>query len=168
MTLTEPRSVVLRTEIPGPRSRAIVARRDAATPVGLYKAHPIAIDHANGALVTDVDGNVVSGYSILNVSAYLRLGSKTPALSNKPIRPPVEGLADDAVFVLGHCISPLVLPSTITGGTWADAKWSGKDGKFYLEAPIGTVFGRGGLGATIEKYKGTKISGWFQFLGGNL
>jgi 4-aminobutyrate aminotransferase/(S)-3-amino-2-methylpropionate transaminase len=71
MTLTEPRSVVLRTEIPGPRSRAIVARRDAATPVGLYKAHPIAIDHANGALVTDVDGNTfidfVGGIGVLNV-----------------------------------------------------------------------------------------------------
>jgi 4-aminobutyrate aminotransferase/(S)-3-amino-2-methylpropionate transaminase len=71
MAVTETRSVVLRTEIPGPQSRAIIARREAATPTGLYKAHPIAVDHADGALVTDVDGNTfidfVGGIGVLNV-----------------------------------------------------------------------------------------------------
>lgn len=50
-------SIRLVTEIPGPRSRAIVARREAATPRGAAKATTIAVDHAHGALVTDVDGN---------------------------------------------------------------------------------------------------------------
>lgn len=47
----------LRTEIPGPKSRAIVARRDAATPSGAAKLTQIAIERAHGAIVTDVDGN---------------------------------------------------------------------------------------------------------------
>ena len=45
------------TEIPGPRSRALVARREAATPNGASKLTQIAIESAHGALVTDVDGN---------------------------------------------------------------------------------------------------------------
>ncbi len=46
------------TEIPGPKSRAIVARREAATPRGAAKATSIAVERAEGAVVTDVDGNV--------------------------------------------------------------------------------------------------------------
>ncbi len=45
------------TEIPGPRSRDIVARREAATPKGASKLTQIAIASAHGSLVTDVDGN---------------------------------------------------------------------------------------------------------------
>ncbi len=44
-------------DIPGPRSREVVARREAATPPGAAKLTPVAIQSANGALVTDVDGN---------------------------------------------------------------------------------------------------------------
>ncbi len=47
----------LNTEIPGPRSREIVARREAATPPGAAKLTPIAVASAHGAVVTDVDGN---------------------------------------------------------------------------------------------------------------
>src|SRR5919205_2241284 len=64
------RSIRIRTEIPGPRSRALVARREAAVPSGLYKAHQIAVESASGALVTDVDGNTfidfIGGIGVLN------------------------------------------------------------------------------------------------------
>lgn len=50
-------SIRLVTEIPGPKSRALVARREAATPQGNAKLTPISIESAHGALVTDVDGN---------------------------------------------------------------------------------------------------------------
>ncbi len=64
------KTINLVTEVPGPKSRAIVARREAAVPTGLYKAHPIAIDHAHGATVTDVDGNTyldfVGGIGVMN------------------------------------------------------------------------------------------------------
>ncbi len=45
------------TEIPGPQSKALVARREAATPSGASKLTQIAIASGTGALVTDVDGN---------------------------------------------------------------------------------------------------------------
>jgi len=51
-------TIQLRTEIPGPKSREIVARREAATPRGAAKATGIAVASAHGATVTDVDGNV--------------------------------------------------------------------------------------------------------------
>lgn len=44
-------------EVPGPKSRAIVARREVATPSGASKLTQIAVESAAGALVTDVDGN---------------------------------------------------------------------------------------------------------------
>ncbi len=47
------------TEIPGPASRALVARREAATPRGASKLTQLAVETADGALVTDVDGNVL-------------------------------------------------------------------------------------------------------------
>lgn len=45
------------TQIPGPRSREIVARREAATGRGAAKLTSIAVERAAGALVYDVDGN---------------------------------------------------------------------------------------------------------------
>jgi 4-aminobutyrate aminotransferase/(S)-3-amino-2-methylpropionate transaminase len=52
-------AVKLVTEVPGPRSRAIVARREAATPAGASKLTQIAVESAHGSLVTDVDGNTL-------------------------------------------------------------------------------------------------------------
>lgn len=50
-------SVRLHTSIPGPKSQALMLRRQAAAPRGLYNSTPIFIAKAEGALVTDVDGN---------------------------------------------------------------------------------------------------------------
>jgi 4-aminobutyrate aminotransferase / (S)-3-amino-2-methylpropionate transaminase / 5-aminovalerate transaminase len=51
------RAIELKTAIPGPRSREIVARKQrvVADPLALYL--PIVIEEGRGALVTDVDGN---------------------------------------------------------------------------------------------------------------
>jgi 4-aminobutyrate aminotransferase / (S)-3-amino-2-methylpropionate transaminase / 5-aminovalerate transaminase len=65
------RAVELRTEIPGPRSRAILARkkRVVAEPLSIFV--PIVIDEGRGAAVTDVDGNTfidfTGGVGCLNV-----------------------------------------------------------------------------------------------------
>lgn len=52
-------TIQLVTELPGPNSRALVARREAATPRGAARLTPIAIECASGAVLTDVDGNVL-------------------------------------------------------------------------------------------------------------
>ena len=64
-------AIHLKTEIPGPRSRELYARREAAVPRGPYNATPIFVKEAKGALLTDVDGNrlidFAGGIGCLNV-----------------------------------------------------------------------------------------------------
>jgi 4-aminobutyrate aminotransferase/(S)-3-amino-2-methylpropionate transaminase len=57
------RTIELRTEIPGPRSRRIVERKDGAVadPLGLYL--PLVVACGRGATVTDVDGNTFLDFS---------------------------------------------------------------------------------------------------------
>jgi 4-aminobutyrate aminotransferase/(S)-3-amino-2-methylpropionate transaminase len=50
-------AIHLKTEIPGPRSRELFARREAAVPRGPFNVTPIFVKEASGALLTDVDGN---------------------------------------------------------------------------------------------------------------
>jgi 4-aminobutyrate aminotransferase/(S)-3-amino-2-methylpropionate transaminase len=65
------RAIELRTEIPGPRSREIVERKErvVADPLGLYL--PIVVAEGSVATVTDVDGNsfvdFTGGVGCLNV-----------------------------------------------------------------------------------------------------
>jgi 4-aminobutyrate aminotransferase/(S)-3-amino-2-methylpropionate transaminase len=56
-------AIQLRTEIPGPCSRALQARREAAVPRGPYNATPIWVKHAHGARITDVDGNTLLDFA---------------------------------------------------------------------------------------------------------
>jgi 4-aminobutyrate aminotransferase/(S)-3-amino-2-methylpropionate transaminase len=57
--------------IPGPKSRALLERRRQAVTGGVGTAHPIFIDHAAGATITDVDGNTfldfTGGIGVMNV-----------------------------------------------------------------------------------------------------
>ncbi len=50
-------SIILKTAIPGPNSRALTARKDAAVARAKGLWMPMWIDHGRGALLTDVDGN---------------------------------------------------------------------------------------------------------------
>jgi 4-aminobutyrate aminotransferase/(S)-3-amino-2-methylpropionate transaminase len=65
------RTIALRTEIPGPRSRAILARKAKviADPLSIFL--PVVIQEGRGATITDVDGNTfldfTGGVGCLNV-----------------------------------------------------------------------------------------------------
>ena len=65
------RVIEIRTEIPGPRSRAILEREKAAVARPLIVHEPIVADRARGATITDVDGNTfvdfVGGVGVVNV-----------------------------------------------------------------------------------------------------
>src|SRR6476646_4847489 len=68
---TEMATIRIRTEIPGPRSRALMARREAAIPRGPSNATPVFAAGAEGATIEDVDGNryldFAGGIGCLNV-----------------------------------------------------------------------------------------------------
>jgi 4-aminobutyrate aminotransferase/(S)-3-amino-2-methylpropionate transaminase len=52
-------TINLITDVPGPNSKALAARREAATPRGAAKASALGVASAHGAVVTDVDGNTL-------------------------------------------------------------------------------------------------------------
>ncbi len=64
-------TIRLQTEIPGPKSRAVMARRETVVPRGVYSANPVVIRSAHGAVVEDLDGNryldFAGGIGTLNV-----------------------------------------------------------------------------------------------------
>ena len=64
-------AIQLQTEIPGPRSRALAARRAEAVPRGVSVSSAIAVVHAENAVITDADGNrlidFAGGIGTLNV-----------------------------------------------------------------------------------------------------
>ncbi|MFF5990249.1 4-aminobutyrate--2-oxoglutarate transaminase [Prauserella flavalba] len=61
----------LRTEIPGPASRALQERRAAAVAHGVSSVLPVYVTSADGGLLTDADGNTLidlgSGIAVTNV-----------------------------------------------------------------------------------------------------
>ena len=64
-------AISIRTAIPGPKSRALMRRREAAVPRGVAHSLPIFAASASGATVTDVDDNVfldfAGGIGVMNV-----------------------------------------------------------------------------------------------------
>jgi 4-aminobutyrate aminotransferase/(S)-3-amino-2-methylpropionate transaminase len=64
------KNIVLKTAIPGPKSLALMARRKAAVARGPFHGTPVFVDHAHGALITDVDGNTLidlaAGIGVVN------------------------------------------------------------------------------------------------------
>lgn len=70
MAGTKVKNIVLKTSIPGPKSVALMARRKAAVARGPFHGTPVFVDRAHGALITDVDGNVLidlaAGIGVVN------------------------------------------------------------------------------------------------------
>ena len=64
-------TIQLKTPVPGPKSRALSARREAAVPRGISQATPVFVARAQDAWLEDVDGNryldFAGGIGCLNV-----------------------------------------------------------------------------------------------------
>ncbi|MBP1325644.1 4-aminobutyrate aminotransferase/(S)-3-amino-2-methylpropionate transaminase [Leucobacter exalbidus] len=66
-----PQQRLLVTEIPGPRSQELHARRQAVVPPGVHSVLPVYIDRAHDSIVVDVDGNhiidVCGGIGVMTI-----------------------------------------------------------------------------------------------------
>ncbi len=56
-------TITLVTDVPGPASRALVGRREAVSARGAAKLTDVAVAHAHGAAVVDVDGNTLLDFA---------------------------------------------------------------------------------------------------------
>jgi 4-aminobutyrate aminotransferase/(S)-3-amino-2-methylpropionate transaminase len=78
MEIEQERRIV--TEIPGPKSRAMLERRMAAIPRGVFYTTPIFVESAYGAILRDLDGNSLidlgAGLAVLNT------GNSSPAVAD--------------------------------------------------------------------------------------
>lgn len=86
-------SINLVTDIPGPQSLDMVARREAAVPQGASKLTQIAVARAEGALVHDVDGNTLLDFA--GGIGALAAGHCPPAV--------VDALKDQAEKLIHMC-----------------------------------------------------------------
>jgi 4-aminobutyrate aminotransferase/(S)-3-amino-2-methylpropionate transaminase len=111
-------TIQLVTEIPGPNSLALAARREAATSRGAAKASPIGIARAHGAAVVDVDGNTLldfaGGIGVLAVG-------HTPAHVVEAIRQQAEQLIHFCAIVGTYepYVQVAELMNEVTPGTHA-------------------------------------------------
>ena len=74
-----PQRRLLRTPVPGPRSRALADRRSAAVAAGVASTLPVYVERAGGGVLVDVDGNsfidLASGIAVTSV------GNASPAVA---------------------------------------------------------------------------------------
>jgi len=81
------------TAVPGPKSQALLARRQAAVAAGLGKATDVVIERASGPLVHDVDGNTF--IDLVGGIGMLAVGHSPPAV--------VEAIAQQASRFVHSC-----------------------------------------------------------------
>lgn len=62
---------IITNELPGPKSAALIARREAAVPSAIKCIYPVTIARGEGAMVEDLDGNYfldwIGGVGVLNI-----------------------------------------------------------------------------------------------------
>jgi 4-aminobutyrate aminotransferase/(S)-3-amino-2-methylpropionate transaminase len=71
-------TIQLRTSIPGPRSQALMKRREAAVVRAAFHATPVFVTKAEGAVVEDVDGNRLIDFA--GGIGCLNTGHRAPAI----------------------------------------------------------------------------------------
>ncbi|MEO6942732.1 MAG: 4-aminobutyrate--2-oxoglutarate transaminase [Terrimesophilobacter sp.] len=139
------------TSIPGPRSRALHERRNAAVASGAASGFPIYIDHAHGAVIVDVDGNqyidLGSGIGVTTIghtddavvaAARHQLGQLTHGLFTIT---PYEGYVKVAELLAEHTPGDFAKKSllvnsgaeAVENGVKIARKYTGRDGVAVLD-----------------------------------
>ena len=85
--------IELKTEVPGPRSRDLLARRASAVAAGLGKATDVVVERAEGALMHDVDGNTF--IDLVGGIGMLAVGHSPPQV--------VKAIAEQAARMIHTC-----------------------------------------------------------------
>ncbi|WP_336660801.1 aminotransferase class III-fold pyridoxal phosphate-dependent enzyme [Leucobacter sp. USHLN153] len=145
---------LVRTEIPGPRSREIHERRRAVVPPGVHSVLPVYIERAHDAILVDVDGNqiidVCGGIGVMTVghtddrvvaAAADQLGRVTHTLfTMTPYEPYVEVAEHLAKHVPGSTVAApyktLLMNSgaeAVENGVKIARKYTGRPGVAVLE-----------------------------------
>ncbi len=58
-----PKVPIIKTQIPGPKSKELIDQRNDYVPPGVYLVQPVTICESEGALVKDVDGNTLIDFT---------------------------------------------------------------------------------------------------------
>lgn len=92
-------AIALKTEIPGPKSRALMERRRASVARGPFHGTPVFVARAHGAVVEDVDGNhlldFASGIAVTNLG-------HTPASVVRAVQQQAEAVLHSSFNVLPY------------------------------------------------------------------
>lgn len=128
-------TIDLKTDIPGPNSRAIVARREAAISQGNGKLTPIAVASARGAAVVDVDGNTLLDFA--GGIGMLAVGHRPPSVVDA-IHAQTDRLIHMCSIVASY--EPLVevaeLLNQVTPGDFAKKTTLSNSGAEAVEAAV--------------------------------
>ena len=95
-----PTSPLIRTALPGPRAREVLARDNAVTSPSLPRAYPLVPQRGRGSSVEDVDGNV-----FLDFNAGIAVNSTGHAHPKV-----VEAVQRQAAEILHYSASDFYLP----------------------------------------------------------
>jgi 4-aminobutyrate aminotransferase/(S)-3-amino-2-methylpropionate transaminase len=128
-------AIKLKTEIPGPKSREILERRQRAVAGGLAKATDVVAERAEGVLVHDVDGNTLMDFA--GGIGALAVGHCPPAVV-EAIRSQAEKLVFlcDLVVTQEPYIRLAELLNQITPGDFAKKTLLGTSGAEAVENAI--------------------------------
>jgi 4-aminobutyrate aminotransferase/(S)-3-amino-2-methylpropionate transaminase len=89
-----PKVPIIKTQIPGPKSKELIDQRNDYVPPGVYLVQPVTICESEGALVTDVDGNTLVDFTS-------GIGVTSLGHSKKEI---VDTICDQAGKLIHSCI----------------------------------------------------------------
>lgn len=92
-------SIQLRTPIPGPRSRVLMQKMDAAVVQAVYHATPVFVAKAEGAVVEDVDGNRLIDFA--GGIGCLNTGHRAPAVMDA-VRRQLDRFLHTSINVLAY------------------------------------------------------------------